>query len=46
MIFFFPAFSMDTVASKEKCERKNGKTTLCVAFSAKTKVAVTVAAAT
>ena len=40
--FFFLAFSMDTAASEEKCERKNDKTTLPVAFSAKTKVAVVV----
>jgi len=36
---------MDTTASKEKCERKNGKTTMSVVFSAKTKVAVAMAAA-
>jgi len=36
---------MDTTASKEKCERKNDKTTLLAAFSAKTKVVVAVTTA-
>ena len=44
MIFFFSAFSMDTIVSEQKCEQKNGKTTLYIAFSAKTKVVLTAAA--
>ena len=45
MIYFFSAFSMDTAASEDICERKNGKTTLPAVLSAKTKVTVAVVAA-